>query len=201
MTFGIFVSFDAYFKPVADLTMPVLAKYCERHGYSLTIAQNPPIERTLVWDRCLTMLGNIADFDWTIHMDADVLITNHDITLESLVEQFPTRDMILSRDHTGLNDGVVFSRYDAKVVWFDLWRMKDEVSSLAATWKYLVDNPNQTSIGEVPQKLFNAYPYSAYGIDYPQGTWESGDFAYHLPGKTTDDRVKLLTPMIGNIVW
>lgn len=204
MTFGIFVSHDGqYFQPLADITIPVLREYCARHGYKLSLAVAPPVTRTLVWDRCLTMLDNLDRFDWTLHWDADALVTNLTIRLEDIVAQFPPgRDMILSRDHTGLNDGIVFTRRSprSRALWADMWAMKDEVSSLGATWRFMEETPEQTIIGEVPQKLFNSYPYAEYGIDYPEGTWAPGDFVFHVPGKTTADRVALLTPMLERIV-
>lgn len=205
MKIGIFVSFDAYFKPVADITMPVLAKYCERWGYSLTVTQSPLVERTLVWDRCLVMMENcLKGYDWLLHMDADVLITNHGVSLESIIEQFPIQHhIVMSRDYNNLNDGIVFTRGTmlAQLLWKKWWLMKDEVSSLAATWKYIENNPEQFLLGEAPQKIFNSYPYSEYGIEFPQGSWEPNDFIYHLPGMTTERRVSLLTSILEKIAW
>lgn len=205
MTFGIFVSYDTpYFAQVAEFTMPVLARYCARHGYSLQIQQNPPVVRNLVWDRALTMLENIKKFDWTVHFDADILVTNHSIRLEDIVDKFPRYGgLFMIRDHTGLNDGIVITAQCERsmVLWRSLWKMESEVSSLSATWKYVSENPAQTVIRELPQKLLHSYPYHEYGIDYPEGTWEPGDFSYHLPGMTNARRVELLNSMLPRIQW
>lgn len=205
MKIGIFVSYDSYFKPVADITMPVLARYCERHGYTMSVTQNPLVERTLVWDRCLTMMENcLKGYDWILHMDADVLITNQTVSLESIIEQFPKQHhVVMSKDFNNLNDGIVFTRGTmiAQMLWKKWWKMKEEVSSLAATFKHVENEPKQFLLGWAPQKIFNSYDYSEYGLEFPQGDWEQGDFILHLPGMTTEKRVLNFSAKLDKIVW
>lgn len=205
-TFGIFVSYDAYFQPVAEITIPRLMEYCHRHGYSLTVAQNPPVVRTLVWDRALTQIDGLRRYDWSIHWDCDALITNMTVKLEDIVADFPSDSLIvMTRDFQALNDGIVFSRggshaLESIALWDKLWQMRDEVSSLAATHRWVLENPEQRHIWAAPQRAFNSYEYGIYGLKYPMGEWQQGDFVLHHPGTVNSKRVELLTAALERIV-
>lgn len=196
---GAFTMFDDPYRPVSNITIPSLGMYCARHGYELKVYENPPILRTIVWDRIQVILNNIDDYDWMVHFDADVLITNHNIKLE----EFLDRDIVLSESvrengDIKLNDGVIFVKNSdrAKSILQKSWDMNSVEGIFCAQDAFQViydEHPHSKEAFSVEkQKRINSFLYSEYGMpETTRGNWTEGDFALHLPGRTTERRVEI----------
>lgn len=199
MTIGVYTLYDDVFEPCAAITMPILLKYCERHGYPLTIATERLSEQRVVWDKIPLLLENLHLNEWSFWIDADVLITNPEIKLESFLLDCPIQsDFIWSHDGNGPNLGVFFTRNStqARVVLSDAWHMRGRAD--IGSEQHAVIEACRTServlITHVHQKRFNSYPYEAYNLPpTTEGNWTPGDFAMHLPGMTVDRRVEIFT--------
>jgi hypothetical protein len=196
MKIGVFTLFNSSYKPVSDITLPNLQEYCDRHGYELTPYENPPIIRDIVWDRIDVILSNLHKYDWMVYFDSDVLVTNHHIPLT----EFLQNDIILSESiredgSTHPNDGVLFVRncqesIDILKRAWDLAHYPDIFCAQDAL-EYLW-NHYSAGICIAAQKRFNSFLYSEYGMPITtRGHWTIGDFALHLPGRTTARRVEI----------
>lgn len=196
MTLGVYTMHDELFQPVADITLPVLRAYCERHGYPLTVCTERLSTKLISWDKLPLLLENLHRHDWSFYIDCDVLITNPELDLWRFLCGAEDADFVLSHDINGMNLGAYFVRnsVSARVVLSDAWQMRDRAdigSDQPAITEALKDSP--AKVYWAPQKLFNAYPYSAeYGMPAEtEGNWTPGDFAMHLPGKTVAERVEI----------
>lgn len=196
MTIGVFTFHDELFKPVADITLPVLRAYCERHGYPLTVATERLSNQRVVWDKIPLLLKNLHLNDWSFFIEADILITNPEWTLETFLIGLGEPDIIVSDDVNGMNFGVFFVRnsVQARVVLSDAWHLRDR-ADIGSEQHALIEacrDSEQVQVARVPQKLFNAYLYEHYGLPYhTPGNWTPGDFAMHLPGMTVEKRVEV----------
>jgi hypothetical protein len=204
MNVGIFCQFNAPFKNVADITVPVMREYADRHGYTLTVHEDRPITRSIVWDRYEILSQEIKNYDWVVHMDADVLITNLHIRLE----EFFRGDLVISEclTETGIlrmNDGVAMFRNCEDIQYWLQRTFEEPESDLYQCGQDYLENACDCMRCDVTierHKAINAFLYEEYGMPSTTiGSWSPGDFVLHLPGRTNDRRVELfnqITPQI-----
>jgi hypothetical protein len=136
-------------------------------------------------------------------MDADVVITNPRIRLESLID--PRFDLIISEDENGLNAGNFLVRNS--VATFTFFKRVWETSEFETPYPIL---QSQEAIAKTlrryplplvkiaPQRTFNSY-YRAR-----EGNWEPGDFLIHfagLGGERSDLRLRLMREYSDSIDW
>lgn len=199
MTIGVYTMHDSVFAPCADITLPVLRAYCERHGYPLTVATERLSDQRVVWDKIPLLLENMHLNDWSFFIEADLLITNPEKRLESWVFGIDS-DFILTHDVNGPNLGVFFVRNStsARVVLSDAWHMRQR-ADIGSEQEALIESINHSRVGvtQYHQRQFNSYPYEEYDLpSTTEGNWTQGDFAMHLPGMTVERRVEIFTRVL-----
>lgn len=208
MNICITVEADKAYKEVSDITLPVLRRYCDRHGYGLSVREEPTQSAGIIWERAFHM----NQIDWTHaeavwHFDADVLVTNHAIRLEN----FMPKSILISEckredGSVHLNDGVfAASLYGARLL---SAISTDEAIRQMQDVKCLQDALELRGFRGIcdvlPQKCFNSFLYTEYGMpDTTPGHWTYGDFALHLPGRTNARRAEIFSGMIrdGRVIW
>lgn len=193
--------YNTPFQGVADVTVPVLEEYCERHGYQLAVRVDPPIHRSVVWDRVKLIQDCMDGADWVAYFDTDVLITNLHIRLEEFMsgESIVMTEARTEDGREVINDGVCFFenlpyvRRTLDQIWDTpdsptIFCAQDVIQKMSDDW----DLKGILSIER--QKSFNSFLYAEYGMpETTLGNWTPGDFALHLPGRTNERRVELFT--------
>lgn len=202
MTFAIFTSYDKPYKKVADITVPIMAEYCDRWGYEFQVRQNPVYPNGIIWGRINDFMAYDGSAEWMVHLDADVLITNLKSKLEMVIEDFahtPFKPIIITgEDHNGINDGFLACKNPSRSTLNALWEPKKydcfqtaltaNVRGLVGVW------------APVHQRLVNSYHPGEYPGQDPKGQWEHGDFILHLPGRSNERRVELLNEYLPKII-
>ncbi|MGK8200714.1 galactosyl transferase GMA12/MNN10 domain protein [Burkholderia cepacia] len=93
-----------------------LRQYCERHGYTLYVYRDTPTEIGLSgtgnWFKPWLLDAYLPHHEWTIWVDADVLVLDHARPIDALLEG---RDCLLARDigQWPFNSGVMGFRRSA----------------------------------------------------------------------------------------
>jgi hypothetical protein len=206
---AIYAQFNEPFRKVANLTIPVMQEYADRHGYDLHVGENLPIHRSIVWDRYKILRENLDRYDWIAHFDSDVLLTNLNIRLEEFCHEPSNVVISMATTEKGerrMNDGVALFRKD----WYthhildECFHAPQEGSIQCGQDKlemlYLTRADNHTFHIE-RQKAINSFLYSEYGLpETTVGSWGRGDFCLHLPGRTNDRRVELFTEHLNYII-
>lgn len=211
----IFVYLTPNFQELADVTMPPLRKYCEQHGYRLVIHMDEKHQddpRPFGFRKTEAALTELQRLPYGTGilcvMDADILITNHSIKLESFLDL--EHDMWATHDVNGFNSGIYLiraTRGTAKLLEDAISRSSNigvhgEQDALRDTLR-LIGFRDLLKI--VPHPSFNSYLYTEYGLtmEHHQGQWEKGDFCLHLPGRENSRRIEIFTsPEIQEeIVW
>jgi len=81
--------------------------YCEKHGYDFieddTVYDSA---KTIPWSKINLILKYIDNYDYICWIDADMLIMNKEITIESLIKKY-NKDIICGSDHIMINTGVL----------------------------------------------------------------------------------------------
>ncbi len=217
MKIGVFSYYDESYKCVADVTTPVLEKYCERHGYGLHVSDGKN-ERSLFWRLVPDLLGGFDRYDWCVHLNTDTLITNHAVKIESLLDRHMVIAMCLNSAYEWtLNDGFLAAKNSLEGEWLlnQVWQRFGSPNSLAGNKDGTVTCPLNAiealhrthqiaadMIHVVPQNRCNSFHWPEYGLSKETpGQWQQGDFLLHLPGMKNARRVEVFTEFLPKIEW
>lgn len=187
--------------------------YAQKMGYDfvdgkwLVDRSRPPN-----WSKILAINFYLDSYDWVFWNDADTVITNPDISLESILmaaighlDFHASPDLLVTEDVGGVNAGVFFIRRSKwSKEFLDKWwnetsfiKFGSTKSGDNAAMKHLINNlcleDLQSHVMISPmQCLFNSYPWnptwkSLYRLlSSPQtiwkGTYSRGDFMVHFAG-------------------
>jgi len=188
------MAIGADFKKGLEKALASKRKYAEKHGYTYIEGGEAFWDRTkpIPWSKIpflLDVFSKLPEGALVWLSDADVLITNPELTVE---EQMGTllpanKDMLLCIDACAhINSGNILMR---NTTWVrDYWRRVGEQTELtyhiwwenAAMIKLLETVPDDLAHTEITNKhkRFNAYLRGVPG----EPLWEPGDFLVHFAG-------------------
>ena len=186
---------------LADITTPVLQRYCDRHGYKLDVYKCNAYQKYTGKEKILQALHNIDDGDIAMVIDADCLITNLNISLHNFLDA--DHDFYITKHVGNINAGVFIVRKTE-------WLKKFLNYTLAEIGKegvhceqdgfarWMKEHPHDKKIKVVPHPAFNSLDYSLYpehGIQLEEdGQWVEGkSFILHLPGVSMEKRLNILS--------
>ena len=168
---------DAY-KEKVKWTIVNKKSYCKRHGYdfiddSTVYDDSKPIP----WSKIKLLLKYINQYDYLVWIDADILIMNLNIKLESFIEQYSQYDQICGSDFRMTNTGVwfikntEFSKLFLQGIWDNVYDPEEDKSERYMNWeqgsfinlidKNFLDSKSKikvTSPMEMNSYWFNYYP-------------------------------------------
>lgn len=163
------------------------AHYCNQHNYGYQLATHRTSNRPPSWEKIPAALSLLRHYDWLFVSDADSLILNNDVWLESFLTD--DADLIISRDANALNAGNFLIRSTTWAAEFlqELWNLDQFTHhpwwENAALMHAIDHNPaHMDHIKVVPQNLFNSY------VD----TYRPGDFLVHFAGTREPAKLEAL---------
>ena len=171
--------------------------YCRRHDYGFVYSlQNIDRARPPSWSKIPLVLRAMERYEWVWWADADVLITNPSITLESIVADaesaVPGVEFIIARDR------IPQSRMNC-----GSWLMRSCDASRKFLQKVWDHYPHDAGFWEqgACNEMYDAgdWPIKAYWIDrlriqsFP-AEWCEGDFNCHFAG--TKDRALKMSQLV-----
>ena len=172
--------------------------YASRHGYDLLVGGADVWDRMrpIPWSKLRWIFKHISEYDYIFWSDADALIMNQSLSLESHVIPLlpPDRDMLWTVDACGnLNNGNVLFRGRSDWVKDFLTRCYEQVDLTHHIWwdnaamiKLARTNPSDAAkIATINEHwLFNSYLFGPENS--PDGTqvrlYTPGDFLIHFAG-------------------
>lgn len=185
---------------IANITVENAAKYCERHGYSMYHNVFPqPNNGYNKLRRVLEIMDNGFDAVWVL--DADTLITNHNIRIEHYLT--PKKSFFVTKDINGINCGSFVVKKSKWAISFLEWLLKCEGKEKMYCEQDAINHYMKLFPSEVekhfcilPHPSINSYQYSLYpevkAQTHEQGDWRKGDFVLHLPGIGMEKRLEIL---------
>ena len=203
---AIITSVSENIREVATLTLPNKLEYCLRHGYSL-IADNLPYEAAVSRTDLLCHYLDRFDLIWTL--DADTLITNMAVPIESLG--------CLGPNVTVCEEGIVdWNRVNCgSMVWRNTFKTRqlakylsetvEQWRSLPCLWQSFLGD-NAAAWGDVltvaPLRSFNSCVWNrpANSRDEIGGHWQAGDLVYHPCGVfPREEKLRWLSNALGEV--
>lgn len=156
--------------------------YANLHKYDLYLYQNSLDEsRPTAWSKIKAIEKHLSDYDWIMWSDADSLIMNNSVKLETLIDN--NYDMIITYDQISkvLNTGVFLIKNSewSKVLLKNIYSQTQFINHIWWENMALIDmlekNPNlKTKIKVIDQRSMNSYPNHQI--------WGDDDFIAHFPG-------------------
>lgn len=196
--------YDQGYKHIGQYSDENKKKYAEKHGYDVFIYHNAlDATRPAAWSKILAIQKHLKDYDWIYWSDADSLIMNTDIKLESFIDD--NVDLIISKEcyHGFLNTGsflikntgwshILLKRiYDqSQFINHSLWEQK------ALAYLLQVDKTILAHLKIVEQRVLN----SNYGYTNAIRCWyKKGDFIVHFFGPC--DKEKFMKEWSKKIIY
>jgi hypothetical protein len=191
--------------------------YCEKWNYPYFILENPgdDLQKGFIKVRYLIELcESNPQVEWIFWKDCDGLITNFNIRLEEIVDN--DYHVILTTHNNGINNGMMFIRNSPQGR--DYLRMiyqhveipmyRDGPGMEQAVQEDTLE-ANRSIIKIVPQRTFNAVPYSDFShgritsrLDRlgTEGHWQEGDFVMHWPGELHEERLRVCLMYLPRVI-
>jgi hypothetical protein len=194
---------------LSNLTWPNKVAYAISHGYSSFHKKDGFLGGNIVLGfekiHYIKVLLETTDYDWILFVGCDTLITNFNISIESIIEAHAVDAetcFIVCQDVNGINMDVflVKNSPEGKQLMNTIW---DSHIIFNTRWCYeqqwFWDNANNYSswIKQISQRVMNSYEYSLYRnhghIDKTgqDGRWQTGDFLIHWAGIELPKRIEL----------
>ena len=193
--FQLLVTLSVFGNDIAVLTLSVGVKYneathlgilsksyyCKKHGYDF-IVQSTSLDpkRPISWSKILQIKNVLKNYKWIFFTDADSLIMNYSIKLESFLDD--QYNMIICKDGHSLNCGQFFLKntpWSIQLLTETYNETEDIFNSLweqEALRKVLKKNNSYFSkIKILPLRAFNSFRTSFF-YDYPSN--ERGDIYF-----------------------
>ena len=190
---------------LANVVMPNLFKYCDRHDYGLTVKVIPAAYDFRKIKLILAAL--YAGEDLVLYMDADTYITNHNVKVEGFVDD--DHDFYIAQDINEVNAGVLLVKNTDWSKWF-LRFILSMADSYSNEQNVIEAGKDHSKIKILPHPSINSYMYDEYAptwglipgwkpttgsSDKPtheQGDWRKGDFLLHMPGLPNKRRIDII---------
>lgn len=164
-------------------------RYCEQHGYRFVAYASALDNRPPSWSKLLALLEGFERYpaEWFFWLDADAMIINPAVRLETLVDS--CADLLITHDSNGLNAGSFLLRRNERTAEF-LRKVYAKTAFVDHPWwdqaamvEVLYGGETDLAVRYFPQRAINAY-VGAAREDEPR------DFVLHLPGMGLDERVR-----------
>ena len=83
--------------------------YCEKYSYNFIEDETVYDDsRAIPWSKLHLILKYLPEYDYIVWVDADILIMNNEITLESIIEKYKEFDIICGSCPRMINTGFLF---------------------------------------------------------------------------------------------
>jgi mannan polymerase II complex MNN10 subunit len=172
-------------------------RYCERQGYDFICAyETLDGSRHPAWSKLKLIERHLNDYQWVFWTDADSLVMNMDVRLETLVDQ--NCWLVISKDCNGVNSGqfLIRSCPESREFLQQCYAMEQFIDhpwwEQAAIQHYLNTHPSCLQcVKVVPQRRINSYPPSIAGAAR-DSCYRRGDFVIHFPGARGENLAALI---------
>jgi mannan polymerase II complex MNN10 subunit len=175
--------FDAGYKEIGQYSDWNKKAYAKKHGYDIYLHHELLDQsRPGAWSKILALQLHLSDYEWIYWSDADSLIMNDDIKLESIIDN--NYNLIISQEATkkNLNSGsfLIKNCEWAHQLLKDIYLQEQFIHAYGyweqAALKHLL-RTNKALMEKtkvVHQRVMNSH------ISEPGGTFQQGDFVIHF---------------------
>lgn len=214
----VLVSYDQTYAEIAKYSIyDNINKYCALHGYHLHVdyADKFSNGKPPQWRKIEAAMEVLPNYDWVFFLDADCLIMNSDIKLESFLD---TTDSFLVPSHylPAIDTPITTIEGTTNIISSQFFVKNDEEGwrILKAIWEGTNNNfdyegrrirelinEQKYNIGIVEERRLNTFwlvnnPFMLWKIPkFNDNVWKQGDFIVHVTGYKINERVNLISDL------
>lgn len=218
MNICVLVSYDKTYEPLAKYSVhDNINKYCALHGYDLHIDYKDEFDngRPPQWRKIEAAMEVLPKYDWVFFLDADCLIMNSDIKLESFLDtdySFLVPSHFLKPIDTPITTvegvkNIISSQFFVKNdkegmrILQAIWEGKDNTFDYEGRQIRVLINECKYKIGIVEERKLNTFwfannPFMLWSFPgFNNNVWQHGDFIVHVTGYKTHEKIQLLSDL------
>lgn len=208
MKIGLLTFWLPNYQAIADLTQPGKVEYAARHGYEIftqTEVYDPTYDMSFQRVKLVRdILAKNPQIEWLWVSGVDLIVMNHSVRLETFVEKYPGKHLIVAKDCNGFNDDsflISNSEWSQRWLEFVLSKHEEYKSDVWSSQRTLQHNEYHPDFRDGIQVAFHDGPNSGlqdYFYDlyhWPEstpGNYKKGSFCLHLPGLSYQERLDIL---------
>jgi hypothetical protein len=186
------------YQEVADVSLPNMYEYAERHGYSVH-------EIKLTNDEGFHYKKNEAfvdlfdSYDLIFYKDIDSMITDLSRPIESFIDD--EHDLFICKDDIfGINGGSLIIKNTDGGIWVNEFILGERENfnneQEVMNWAFHNATSFIPHVKILPHPSINSYPYEAYPelkmVTEQEGCWKEGNFLLHVPALPYEKRAEIL---------
>lgn len=197
------------FKPLIDLSKPIHNVYCNKHGYSFNLKEVPQYDIYNGLDKLNQILEVCEEGDIALIMDADAVITNMNIKVESFITK--GKSFYVAE---GCNMGVFILVINSETILFIKnlidWIRSGKFDCEQDAFEYYIRMYEGVESSEfisiVKHPCFNSYLSELYPeipqpVTEQEGQCVKDSYILHLPALDFNKRVEIMKQKISEIVY
>lgn len=193
------------YKAISEITVPVMKKYCERHGYEFRELVLPGTGNEYYYCKIAYFIELFKEeIDVIAYFDADILLTNLHLKIELFLDD--KHDMYISKHAGEVNGGAMilkntsWSRNFMDIILF----FREDFDNEQNVIDHFENYKSLKNMKVVDHPAFNSVDYNLYpeftGMRASDGQWGKGHFAFHVPALGTEHREQILREHLQYIV-
>lgn len=185
------------YQEIADITLPVMEEYCQKHRYGFEALKIPDNDFAYRKHDYFSYLLS-TDIDVIFYIDVDCLITNYNYRVEDFIDD--DHDFFITKDANEVNGGSMILKNTGRGRW---------INELILSKRGLYENEQNVINAFIHSPQFNQFikilthpSINSYRYDFYQefpnvrgreeGHWHPGDFILHVPALELSKRAAIL---------
>lgn len=193
------------YKPLADITLHPLQKWCDKHGYyfNVRVVDDGNVDFQITKD-ALGLLE--SGYDVVMAIECDILVTNLNYKVQDFIDN--EHDFFICKDVNNVNFGCWIAT--GKSVLEFILGQKENFKTEQNVLEHFNQLPSvkylpHPSINSIPYQYYHNFGYINYnGQEKPtksMGDWDVDCFNCHLPGKPLEERISIFNEIKQHIIY
>lgn len=208
MTVVVSYIYGENYSELAELTVPILIKYCEKHKYACHIKQvKPNTDGSYDYIRIQEARKLIEDYNYVFMLEGDMMVTNMSVPVTDFIDE--ENHFFLCKDRNDYNGGsFIVKQSDWSRAWLNFvnsqqekgkYKTEQNVFEFCCSFTSNVKTLDHPTINSIDYSLY-APSYGKIGykegevVEIPteaEGNWNRNHLLLHLPGKTLSERIEI----------
>lgn len=198
-------AYDWTFRPLGDLTSPLMLSYAGKHGMDFKCSRKFPEGIPAYWHKMNLVLESFRQgYERVMWLDADQIVTNSDFFPEVMSGFNASLDWGADAADESFFSTCGFVAFPDSAFLFE-WALghwaeymdEDFPEMTPLRHLYRTTSRAKACIKVNPRRLFNAVPFGiTEGVQEP---WQPGDWLCHLTHVPVYDRVRMFHKIIGQL--
>ncbi len=95
--------FDSNYKAIAEMTVPIMQKYCSQYEIDFTIyTEITSSYSDVYWNKIAVVEKELPNSEWIVWCDADILIRDLSFNIYNIIKKNSDKNLLISSDYKGL---------------------------------------------------------------------------------------------------